>query len=90
MLNEGQYMVLLAANFFDHLLQRVIGVFPLQQRIQSLLQGLQSPLKNQLADLIAGRLQLLAVADDSPQLQIECHDGTLLGERVNEGAYFAE
>ena len=39
MLDEGQYMFLLAADFFDHLLQRVIGVVPFQQRVQPLFQA---------------------------------------------------
>gem|GEM_PF-3867933 len=90
MLDEGQYMFLLAADFFDHLLQRVIGVLPCQQRIQPLFQGLHAALKNQLAQPLTRRLQFLAVPDDPPQLQVECHDGAVLGKRVNESAYLAE
>ena len=90
MLDEGQYMFLLAADFFDHLLQRVIGVLPFQQRVQPLFQSLQPPLKNELAQPITRRLQFLAVPDDPPQQQVEFHDGTVLGKRVNEGAYLAE
>ena len=90
MLDEGQYMFFLAADLFDHLLQRVIGVVPFQQRVQPMFQGLQPALENQLAQPITRRLQFLAVPDDPPQLQVELHDGTVLGKRVYEGAYLAE
>jgi len=39
MLDEGQDMVLLAADFFEYLLQRGIGGLPFQQRIQPVVQG---------------------------------------------------
>jgi len=90
MRDDGQYMLLLAANFFDHLLERVIEVLPVQQVVQPLLQGLQLPLKSSVAQVLTHRLQLLAIPDDLAQLQIECHDGTVSGKRVNEGTHLAE
>ena len=90
MADKGQHMILLALNLLDHFLQRFIGVLPYQQRVQSFFQTLQSPMKDKFRQLAALRLQFLPIPDDAPQLQVECHEGTVLGKGVDEGPYLAE